>query len=118
MGTVLITANTVGATVLSRYTLTASDTLAYIKGAGMQVTLANNTASSITATFKGSTSVASYVVPGTGGTVLSPAPSAGKDIIVAAAATTEVSLDDLDLYLQGNVTVVNGTGMTVTVISN
>lgn len=118
MAAIAITPNTLGATNLTRTTLSASDTLAYVKGQNMQLTLANNTGGSLTATLVGSTATATYVVPGTGGTVLSPAPSAGKAIVVPAGNTVEVSLDDLDLYLQGAITVTGGATLIATVVSN
>lgn len=118
MAVITITPNTIGATVLTRTTLTASDTLAYVKGQSMELVLANNTAGALTATLIGSTAAATYVVPGTGGTLLSPAPSAGKPIVVGANSTIEVSLDDLELYLQGSVTVTGGAGLIATVVTN
>ena len=70
---VTITPNTIGATTLTRTTFNATDTftLAYVKGQNMQMSFQNNTAAAITATLVGASSVASYVVPGTGGTTLS-----------------------------------------------
>ena len=118
MAVITITPNTLGATVLTRNTLTASDTVAYVKGQNMQLCLANNTAGSLTATLVGSTAAATYVVAGTGGALLSPPPSAGKAIAVAANSTVEVSLDDLELYLQGVITVTGGAGLIATVVSN
>lgn len=118
MAVIAITPNTLGATNLTRTTLSASDTLAYAKGQDMQLVLANNTAGALTATLVGSTAVATYVVPGTGGALLTPAPSAGKAILVGANSTVEVSLDDLDLYLRGSITVTGGAGLIATVVSN
>ncbi len=118
MAVIAITANTLGATTLTRSTLTASDTLAYVKGQNMQMNLSNNTGGSLTATLVGAAAAAVYVVPGTGGALLSPAPSAGKAIVVPANSTVEVNLDDLDLYLQGAITVTGGTGLIATVVSN
>lgn len=116
MAVIAITTNTLGPTNLARTTLTASDTLAYVPGLGMQMTLANNTAGSLTATLVGSTAPAAYVVPGTGGTTLSLA--AGKAVVVPANSTVEVSLDDLALYLQGSITVTGGATLIATVLSN
>ena len=117
---ITITANTVGATVLTRTTFNSTDTftLAYVKGQNMQMSFQNNTAAAITATLVGASSVASYTVPGTGGTILSPAPSAGKAVVVAANGSVEVSLDDIDLYLQGAVTVTGASTLIATVVSN
>lgn len=117
MAVIAITPNSIGATTLTRTTMTASDTLAYVPGAGMQLYLANNTAGPLTVTLTGSTAPASYVVPGTGGTTI--APSAGKAIgPIATNTTVELSLDDFQLYLQGVVTLTGGTGITATVLSN
>lgn len=117
---VTITPNTIGATTLTRTTFNATDTftLAYVKGQNMQMSFQNNTAASITATLVGASSVASYVVPGTGGTTLSPAPSAGKAVVVGANSSVEVSLDDIDLYLQGAVTITGASTLIATVVSN
>lgn len=117
MAVIAITQNTIGATSLTRTTLSASDTLAYVKGTNMQMYLANNTGGSLTATLVGDAAAATYVVPGTGGALLSPAPSAGKAIVVAANGSVEISLDDLSLYLQGNITVTGGTGLIATVVT-
>lgn len=116
MAAITITQNTLGATNLARTTLSASDTLAYVKGTGMQLVLANNTAGSLTATLVGSAAEAAYTVPGTGGTTLNLA--AGKAIVVPANNTVEVNLDDLELYLKGNITVTGGTALIATVVQN
>jgi hypothetical protein len=118
MAAIAITPNTVGVTTLARSTLTASDTLAYSQGSNQQLYLANNTGSPIgPVTILGSAALASYVIPGTGGTTI--APSAGKSLgSIPANSTIEVSLDDLSLYLQGNVTITGGTGLIATVLSN
>ncbi len=116
MAAIAITTNTQGATLLSRTTLTASDTLAYVPGANMQMYLANNTAGALTATLVGSAAPATYAIQGTGGTTI--ALSAGKAVAVPANSTVEVSLDDLALYLQGNITVTGGAGLIATVITN
>lgn len=116
MAVIAITTNTLGATTLARTTLSASDTLAYVAGSGMQMMLANNTAGALTATLVGSTAAAAYVVPGTGGATLSLA--AGKAVTVAANSTVEVSLDDLGLYLQGSITVTGGSLLIATVLTN
>src|SRR5437763_2122090 len=111
MAVIAITPNTVGLTNLTRTTLSASDTLAYVAGSSQQLYLANNTGAAIgPVTITGSAAPATYMIPGTGGTTISPA--AGKNIgSVAANSTVELSLDDLSLYLQGNVTITGGTGL-------
>lgn len=116
MAAIAITTNTPGPTTLARTTLSASDTLAFVPKAGMYLTLANNTAGALTATLVGSTAPAAYVVPGTGGTTLNLA--AGKAILVGANSTVEVALDELELYLQGNITVTGGTGLIATVLTD
>lgn len=118
MAVIAITQNTLGATNLARTTLSASDTLAYVKGQNMQMALANNTGGALTATIIGAAAAATYIVPGTGGALLSPAPSAGKAIAVPANNTVEINLDDLDLYLQGAITVTGGIGLIATVVAN
>lgn len=118
MAVISITPNSLGATILARTTLTASDSLAYTPGANQQMYLANNTASAIgPVTLVGASAPATYVIPGTGGSTI--APSAGKSLgSIPANSTIEVSLDDLSLYLQGAVTVSGGTGLIATVLSN
>lgn len=118
MAVIAITPNSVGATTLTRTTLSASDTLAYTPGSNQQLYLANNSGAAIgPVTITGSAAPATYMIPGTGGTTISP--SAGKSLGSLPANTTiEISLDDLSLYLQGTVTITGGTGLIATVLSN
>jgi hypothetical protein len=81
--------------------------------------LSNNTAGSLSITLLGSTAVANYIVPGTGGALLSPAPNVGKTITVPANSSVEATMDDYTLYLQGAVTVVStaAAGLILTVVA-
>lgn len=93
---------------LTRSVLSASDTLTYNQGSKQVLVLFNTTAAAVTVTLTGS--LASTVTPpGFGGTV---SVAGGKAIIVPASGTTHVELDDIYAFLQGNVTVTNGTGLT------
>jgi hypothetical protein len=119
MAVIAITPNTVGVTTLQRTTLTAGpDTLAYTPGANQQLYLANNSGAPIgPVTIVGAGAPALYMIPGTGGTTITP--SAGKNLgTVPANTTIEVSLDDLSLYLQGAVTISGGAALIATVLSN
>lgn len=119
MAAIAITQNSLGATTLTRTVLSLSDTLAYVPGLNQTLYLANNTGAAITATLIGSLAPAVYVIPNTGGAVMTPAPSAGKAIVVPANGTIEVTLDDFQLYLQGSITVTStAIGLIATVLSN
>lgn len=93
---------------LSRTTMTASDTLTYFSGTGQVLVLYNTTAAGVTVTFAGSTMPSTVPVAGVGGAF---SLGAGKTVTVPASGATVVDLDDIYQYLQGNVTVTNGTGL-------
>lgn len=99
-----------GAATLTRTTMTASDTLAYVPGSGQVLVMANNTGAGITATFTGSVQPA-LNVPGYGGTV---SVSAGKAVVVGANSTVYLELDSISGFLQGTVTITGGTGLIAT----
>ena len=114
MAAIAITPNAPNSSTLTRTTLSASDTLAYVPNTGMEMYLANNTGGPLTPLFVGSTAPASALIPGGGGATFSP--SAGRAIgPIAANTTVKVKLDDLSIYLQGTVTITGGTGITATV---
>lgn len=91
----------------TRATMTASDTIPYAQGTGQVLVLYNTTASAVTVTFTGSLATA-VTYPGLGGPI---SLSGGKAVTVPASGATIVDLDDLSQYLQGVVTVTNGTGL-------
>lgn len=97
------------AVTATRTVMSASDTLTYIQGAGQVLVLYNTTASLVTVTLTGSAAPASIPVPGIGGTF---SLAGGKAIGVPASSTVVVDLDDLYQYLQGNVTLTGGIGVT------
>ncbi len=96
-----------GPVTIARTTLSASDTLAYVRGAGQRLFLVNTTAGALTATLTGNAATA-INVPGYGGTV---AVSGGKAVAVPANSSVLVELDDIYAYLEGTVTVTGGTGL-------
>jgi hypothetical protein len=99
-----------GPVTLTRTTMTASDTLAYVQGSGQILTLANNTGSTVTPVFTGSVQP-NINVPGYGGTVST---AAGKSVAVAANSTVAFELDDISQFLQGTVTITAGTALIAT----
>lgn len=96
------------AVALTRTTLTASDTLTFVRGAGQVLVLTNPTASVITVTLTG-TAPFTLRPDGFGGAVST---AGGKAVAVAANGSTLVVLDDIWAFLDGTgaVTVTGGTG--------
>lgn len=99
-------------------TLSASDTLAYEARKNMELLLENTTASPVTATIDGSAASAAFPIPGTGGMTVDL--SSGKAIQVpgVVGATVRVPLDSLSNFLQGNIVVTGGVGLTARVLSD
>lgn len=94
---------------LTRTPLTAgTDTLTYVQGTKQQLVLWNTTAAPVTVTLVGSAAT-TVTPPGYGGTI---SVAAGKAILVPLSATVIVDLDDIYAYLQGNVTLTGGLGLT------
>lgn len=118
MAVIAITPRTEAPVNLVRTTLTASDTLAYVKGAAQVVEFTNTTASPVVVAIKGAGASAAFPIPGTAGTTVDL--TGGKSITVPGVigATTAINLDALPSYMLGAVTVTNGTGLTATVLSN
>lgn len=87
-------------------TLTASDTLTYVPGAGQVLSLFNTTASPVVIT-----------VDGSGGTTINVkgygtvSVAAGKELTVAANGTLAVELDAISEFLKGTVAVSGGVGI-------
>jgi hypothetical protein len=94
---------------VTRTVLSASDTLTYNSGTGQVLVLFNTTASIVNVTIAGSAAPATIPVAGIGGTF---SLAGGKVLAVPASGTLVVDLDDLFQYLQGNITLTNGTGVT------
>jgi len=96
------------AATLTRTILSASDTLTYTAGSKQVVVFFNTTAASVTATIVGS--AATTIAPaGYGGTI---SVAGGKAIVVPASSTVMVELDDISVYLVGNITITGGVGLT------
>jgi hypothetical protein len=92
---------------VTRTTMTASDTIPYVQGAGQVLVLYNTTASPVTVTMLGSAAT-TVSIPGMGGAINV---AAGKTVQVPATGTTVVQLDDYSNFLSGNVTITGGTGL-------
>lgn len=93
----------------TRTTLTASDTLTYVVGAGQYLSLDNTTASPVVVTLTGSAPSASIPVPRLGNV----SATGGKAVTVPASGETVIRLDSIGAYLDGSgtVTVTGGTGL-------
>lgn len=106
-----ITPNTRNVTVpttLTKFTLTASDTITYKSSVSQALYFFNTTAGSLTAT-----------IDGDGGTTISPKGlggtvdvSTGKAIVVPAGALVLVDLQSISAYMQGAVTITGAAGLT------
>lgn len=94
---------------LTRTTLTASDTLTFVRGSRQNLHLYNTTASPVVVTLVGSAPT-SLTPSGYGGTLST---SGGKAITVPASGWTMVELDDIWAFLTGSgtVTLTGGTGL-------
>jgi hypothetical protein len=97
-----------GPVTLTRAVLTASDTMSYSQGSKQMMLLYNTTASIVTVTFTGSAAT-TISPPGYGGTI---SVAAGKAISVPASGSVLLDLDDISAYLQGNITLTGGVGVT------
>lgn len=87
-------------------TLTASDTITYAQGQGQEIFFHNPTGGSITAVITGSAAVTGYPP---GGGQLNYA--TGLNVIVPAGASRIVVCDNVQGFLQGNITITGGTGL-------
>ncbi|MES2349973.1 MAG: hypothetical protein V4641_20605 [Pseudomonadota bacterium] len=118
MAALTITTRTAAPFNASVNTLGASDTLAYDPKKNQTIEFRNTTASPVVVALDGADASAAFPVPGTGGTTVDL--SAGKQVTVPGVigATTVVPLNTLSNYLQGAVTVTNGTGLTAIVLSD
>lgn len=118
MAVIAITTRTVAPVNPTVSTLTASDTLAYTANLNQVIEFRNTTASPVTVNIKGAGASATFPISGTGGTTVDL--TGGKAVTVPGiiGAVTVVTLDTLPSYLIGAVTVLGGTGLTATVLSN
>jgi hypothetical protein len=97
-------------------TLTAADTLAYVKGAGHAISLNNITGSPVNVKFLGNTATTAPGPIGYGGTI---SLAAGYTVTVPANSTQHLVLDNISLFLAGSsVNVTGGTGCTAHVFTN
>ena len=96
------------AVTLPRTAMTTSDTLTYVQGSNQVLVMYNTTAGAINVTFTGS-SAGTIAPAGYGGTI---SVAGGKVVTVPASSTVLLALDDISAYLQGTITITNGTGLT------
>ena len=101
-----------GVRVVTRTTLTASDTFVYNDSAKAVLILDNVTGGALTVTIDGADGT-TVPVQGIGSVSVSAGYSTGA---IAAAACVAVPLDSIDQYLKGVITVTGGTGIKATLI--
>ena len=101
-----------GGRVVTRTTMTASDTFTYNPNARAVLLLDNITAGPLTVT-----------IDGNGGTTVPVAGIGNVDVSsgfstasIAAAATLAIPLDAISAYLQGTITLTGGTGIRATLL--
>ncbi len=118
MAALVLTARAAAPHAATVNTLSASDTLEYNPKKNQVLELRNTTASPVDVIIDGSGASAAAPVPGTGGTTVNL--SAGKTITVPGVigATMIVPLDALSSYLQGNIVVTGGVGVTAIVLTD
>jgi hypothetical protein len=112
-----ITATSIGGSgvkTVTETTMTASDTLTYIPGAGQILRLRNATAGALTVTITGSAAV-SRTYP-EGGTV-NYAAGFSTGSIGATTGDVLVKLDSISAYLDGTVTLTGGTGIKASLLN-
>ena len=107
-------ANVNGSFTVTTTALTASDTLVYDITKNPLLVLENTTGSLVTISINGSTNTS--VAPDGYGSTIST--TSGKTIAVAANATVAVKLNSIRAFLNGNVTVTGGTGVTASLYNN
>lgn len=103
-----------GAINVPKTTLTASDTLTYVPGAGQELYLYNTTGSPVVVTIDGAGGT-SVPVTGAGSSTFSVA--AGLAVTVPANDFTLVKLDTIPAYLTGAVAVTGGTGVVAIIVN-
>lgn len=101
-----------GARVVTRTTLTASDTFTYNANARAVLILDNVTAGALTVTIDGNGGT-TVPVAGIGNIDVSAGFSTGS---IAAGACVAIPLDAIAYYLQGTIAVTGGTGIKATLL--
>ena len=97
--------------VVTKTTLTSSDTFSYSAGTGQVLELTNGTGGSLTVNIDGSGST-TIQPDGMGQTV---DVSAGFNIVLTAGVTKAVPLDSIKVWLIGTIAVTGGTGITASI---
>lgn len=92
--------------VMTRTTMTSSDTLVYASGTNQVLEINNVTAGSLTVVITGST--ATTVAPAGLGATINV--STGFSMTIPAGVQTSVRLDAISAYLSGTITLTGGTG--------
>jgi hypothetical protein len=100
----------VGTNTLTRTTMTASDTLVYNAGTRQMLTMANDTAGSLTVNINGATAVST--VPNGYGKAINN--TGGYVVSLSVGDVKQICLDDISMFLQGTVTITGGTGAKAT----
>ena len=101
-----------GVRVVTRTTLTASDTFVYNDSAKAVLILDNVTGGALTVTIDGADGT-TVPVQGIGSVSVAAGYSTGS---IAASACVAIPLDSIDQYLKGVITVTGGTGIKATLI--
>ena len=96
-----------GSVLMTRTSLSASDSIPYNSGTHQKLKLDNNTGSPIVVTIVGASATTISPV-GFGGTINV---SGGYQITVPSNSTHIVDLDTISAYLSGNITINGGTGI-------
>lgn len=102
-----------GSRAATMTTLTASDTLAYEQGRGMELILRNPTAGSINVTLDGVDNTVAIVQ---GAPDIST--TAGLVVTVGIGLSVAIPLDSISAYLVGAVTLTGGTGLVAICLRN
>lgn len=97
-----------GAVAVASYTLTASDTLAYVAGTGQILELTNTTGGTLTVNIDGAGST-TIQPKGLGQTI---DVSAGYNITLTNGQTKTVPLDSISVWLLGTIAVTGAAGVT------
>jgi hypothetical protein len=113
MPAITASAISAGANAVTETTLTASDTLTYVRNAQQLLILKNGTAGALTVNIDGD-GATTVGVAGVGSVDVSSGFSTGA---IAAGAAVAIPLDSIRSYLSGVVTVTGGAGITATLLT-
>ena len=103
-----------GARTITRTTMTSSDTMTYIEGAGEILVLSNDTGGALTVVIDGDGASAAFPVAGVGTVNLSAGYSTGA---IGAGVTVAIPLDTIREYLRGTIALTGGTGIKASILT-